>query len=293
MHAWRLIVCSKNGTEMADIFVDSPEILYRVSKRKLLSNVPTFASFLDDTSTAHLPDIGCGEFDLLMEHIESGCTSIRPLLLVQHSEANSVTCSSPIPFFALAERFELPILQNLIMDTIIEYQDKNGELPSLEMARQSYQRTKIGSGMSKYSACGLYYAVQKTRSEDMWPTADLLELFHDEKTFAADFIDLVRGGEAQDPREMDHALFHTLPVLLAANPPSRKRDAESDAPSSQLNKKKRRTTNHVSSVDSERNETSAGRPWMATFSNELQLKRVKVMGPALRNSTTIGLWGGR
>lgn len=115
----KLIVCSRNGTEMVDILVGVPTTLYRVMKRKLLNVIPNFAAILDEDSKVHLSDIGCEEFDVLMEYVENGSTSIRPMQPGAIVDTVEQPSWNPIILFSFAEKLELVSLQNLIMDCTV------------------------------------------------------------------------------------------------------------------------------------------------------------------------------
>ena len=152
----QLTTSSKNGVEIADIYVRSPdEILFRCHKRKLCEVVPVFSKLLANSSTIHLPEVGCEEFDLLMGYVESG--SIPRM---------SEDSWDPISFFSLAEKVELPSLQNYIMDTTIRYHRKIGQFASPQFAQRAYEETSEGSMMSKYAGHSVRYLLQDQSDKD-------------------------------------------------------------------------------------------------------------------------------
>ena len=153
----QLTTSSKNGVDIADIYVGSPdEILFRCHKRKLCEVVPVFSKLLANSSTIHLPEVGCEEFDLL-----DGIRGKR-LLFRRMSEDSW----DPISFFSLAEKVELPSLQNLIMDTTIRYHRKIGQFASPQFAQRAYQETSEGSMMSKYAGHSVRYLLQGQSDKD-------------------------------------------------------------------------------------------------------------------------------
>jgi hypothetical protein len=151
-----LTTSSKNGVDIADIYVGSPdEILFRCHRRKLCEVVPVFSKLLANSSTIHLPEVGCEEFDHLMDYVESG--GIRTM---------SEDSWDPISFFSLAEKVELPSLQNLIMDTVIRYHREIGQFASPQFAQRAYQETSEGSMMSKYAGHSVRYLLQGQSDKD-------------------------------------------------------------------------------------------------------------------------------
>lgn len=130
-------------------------MLFRCHRRKLCRVVPLFSKLLANSSNIHLLEVGCEEFDLLMEYVESGGTSIRTM---------SEELWDPISFFSLAEKFELPSLQKFIMDTTIRYHRDTGQFASPQFAQRAYQETSEGSMMSKYAG-GSFRFLSKSQSD--------------------------------------------------------------------------------------------------------------------------------
>jgi hypothetical protein len=154
----QLTTSSKNGVDIADIYVGSPdEILFRCHRQKLCEVVPVFSKLLANSSTIHLPEISCEDFDLLMEYVESGGTSIRSM------------CEGswdPISFFSLAEKFELPSLQKRIMAKTVRYHRHIGQFASPQFAQRAYQEASEGSMMSKYAGRSVRYLFQGHSDKD-------------------------------------------------------------------------------------------------------------------------------
>ena len=128
--------------------------------------IPRFAEFLHDQLDISIPKIGCEEFDLLLDFVASGGVSIRPIFAAMKSEIGLTTSWDPISFFSLAEKLELHNLQNLIMDTIIQYHKKARELPNPDFASRAYQETRQGSAISQYALRGVRYSLKTEKDGD-------------------------------------------------------------------------------------------------------------------------------
>ena len=95
---------SNNGNEIVDVSVGGTRAIYRVPKQKLIKAVPRFADLLAGRLEIYLPEIGCEDFDLLMDFVDRGGSgAIRPMYTVKKSVIELTTSWDPISFFSLAE----------------------------------------------------------------------------------------------------------------------------------------------------------------------------------------------
>jgi hypothetical protein len=104
---------SNNGNEIVDVSVGGTRAIYRVPKQKLIKAVPRFADLLAGRLEIYLPDIGCEDFDLLIDFVDRGGVAIRPMYeryTAKKSVTEMTTSWDPISFFSPAERLELPCL---------------------------------------------------------------------------------------------------------------------------------------------------------------------------------------
>jgi hypothetical protein len=157
---------SNNGNEIVDVSVGGTRALYRVPKQKLIKAVPRFADLLAGRLEIYLPDIGCEDFDLLIDFVDRGGVAIRPMYTAKKFVTELTTSWDPISFFSLVERLELPRLQNLIMDTIIQYHKKERRLLSPEFVYRVYQTTRQGSAISRYALRGVRFTLQIEKDAD-------------------------------------------------------------------------------------------------------------------------------
>ena len=99
-------------------------------------------------------------------------------------------------------------------------------MPSPDFAYRAYARTSDHSPLQKYAMLGIQHVLEILLHEDTeegWPTCEIQKLFKDHDTFARDYIDSVRIGDAQDPREMAKCEFHTHGLAEACTLEDRKR----------------------------------------------------------------------
>ena len=94
---------SNNGNEIVDVSVGGTRALYRVPKQKLIKAVPRFADLLAGRLEIYLPDIGCEDFDLLIDFVDRGGVAIRPMYTAKKFVTKLTTSWDPISFFSLAE----------------------------------------------------------------------------------------------------------------------------------------------------------------------------------------------
>jgi len=232
------MIHSKHGTEMADIVVGAKKVLFRVPKRKLLGIVPCFATLLDDTNTSKLPDIHEGDFDLLMDFVATDGYSMRDF----HDYDNFVW--DPVTFFALAEKLELPALQDLIIDKLVLTSEEYTELCDLEFARRAYKYTRAGSKLSKYALFVSCYRMQRKKARGELPPgseAKLVELLQNSNC-AADFLDFMKNGlgEVKHPREINYwDFFYSGKRPERVLPSSEESSLRSETPPSRRSRKKR------------------------------------------------------
>jgi hypothetical protein len=198
-------------------------LLFRCPKRKLCEVVPVFATLLANSSVIHLPEVGCEAFDLLMEYVESGGTSIRTM-----SEGSW----DPISFFSLAEKFKLPSLQNLIMDSTILHHKNSRQFASPQFARQAYQETREGSMMSKYAGRSVRFLLQGQSDKDasQWLQSQVVDLLGVSRSFAIDFVQLSRNA-IKDPRKniLDYHVS-LAPMTLSGQVNNKRQPPEDQAP---------------------------------------------------------------
>ena len=209
-----------------------------------MTSIPSFATPLGDASKTKLPDVGCEEFDLLIDFVDSDGTSIRPMCNIKTPDTTPEASWDAISFFSLAKRLELPSLQNLIMDTIIQYHNKDREYPSPEFAQQAYQETRKGSTVSKYAFLAVRYTLQIETTSHKWLTVGIVKLLGDNKSFATDFIGLVGHRFLKDPRKIDRDFFHAPPAPETVHPSTKNRSGQSEKITFSQNNRKRRSTDH-------------------------------------------------
>jgi hypothetical protein len=130
----------------------------------------------------------------------------------------------PISFFSLAEKLELPRLQNLIMDTIVSYHKKERKFPSPDFAYRAYQTTGQGSAISRYALRGVRFALQIEKSGGGSATSQIVSLLGADKPFDTDFVNLLRHGTIKDPRKLGPT-YHTNFAPVPYNTPIRQGSA--------------------------------------------------------------------
>ncbi|KAN0111069.1 hypothetical protein V8E51_007456 [Hyaloscypha variabilis] len=132
-----------------------------------------------------------------MDFVDRGGVSIRPMFTAKKSVTELTTSWDPISFFSPAEKLELPRLQNLIMDTIVSYHKKERKLLSPDFAYRAYQTTS-----------------------DRSTTSQIVSLLGADKSFATDFVNLLRHGTIKYPRKLGPT-YHTNSAPGPYNPPIR------------------------------------------------------------------------
>jgi hypothetical protein len=158
-----------------------------------------------------------------MEYVESGGTSIRTM-----SEGSW----DPISFFSLAEKFDLPSLQNLIMDTTVRYHKNSGQFASPQFARLAYQQTSEGSMMSEYAGRSVRFLLQRQSDKDasQWLQSQVVDLLGVSRSFAIDFVHLSQNL-IKDPRKniLDYHVS-LAPRTLSGQVNNKRQPPEDQAP---------------------------------------------------------------
>ena len=182
------------------------QVRYRVHTKRLCAQVPYFDAFIKNfdvsdeqqpspRTSLHLLDVEPTAFDLLMEFVDSNSTSIPPL----HTW-------DPISFFTLAEKCELPILQNLIIDALIDFHINNDELPSAVFARQACDCTKQDSKISTYALWGVCYALRNEATEEGWPKEQVTKLFQ-HPSATKDLVEFISVQGSSRPEDVGSSIF--------------------------------------------------------------------------------------
>ncbi len=159
-----------------------------------------------------------------MEYVESGGTSICTI---------SDESWDPISFFSLAEKVELPSLQNVIMDTTVQYHKNSGQFASPEFARRACQDTSEGSMTSKYACRSVHFLLQHGQVDDdalQWLKNEVADLLGVSRTFEIDLIDHSRGL-IKDPRK-NILQYHVslAPLTLSSQVNNKRQLLEDQAP---------------------------------------------------------------
>jgi len=175
-------------------------------------------------NSVKLPEDDPDAFDMLINWVYF--RGVRDLTGIVGSDGEEVAPWDPIEFYALAEKLCLPGLQDTIMDCISKYHKNTNELPSPDFAYRAYARTSDRSRLQKYAFLGIQHVLEillHEDTEDGWPTCEIQKLFKDHDNFARDYIDSVRTGVGEDPREMSKCEFHTHGIAEACTLEDRKR----------------------------------------------------------------------
>ncbi|KAE9372897.1 hypothetical protein N431DRAFT_483555 [Stipitochalara longipes BDJ] len=278
----------EHGTKIASIVIGRGAVLYRTSKQRLLKIVPRFAAFLDHASKAYLPDISVEAFDLLMEYVNSDDMSIRPMTpMIPDNDLHCYgpPCPSwdPVMFFSLAEKFELPFLQNLIMDAIMDFHNTKKQYPSSELVYQAYQHTEEGSAISRYALQGFVYSLRL--GDNLVNEEDAVQLLK-YKPIATDVVRFLNNNkDMKDPRDQD---FHTSVAPEVADLPTKQSSVKTVKSSSTQIEKKKRSTNHQESpaVKKQRVDKPSDN---VPIANEEQTKQQHLEGKAVSTDDGINI----
>jgi hypothetical protein len=169
-------------------------------------------------NVAYLEEDDPASFDLLAEWANIPTSSkspgwIRELTTVRNKEGKDVASWDPVGFYSLAEKYCLPEVQDLIMDTVIQYHRERNELPSVDFVLRAYETTSAGSLLADYCAKSILYVLDKGWDDDRWPTEEVARLFKELPAFASDYIHFQRkrvlGYGGADPRDVIRCRFHT------------------------------------------------------------------------------------
>jgi hypothetical protein len=109
------------------------------------------------SNAAYLSEDDPASFDLLADWANHPAPTksprrIRDLLAVSNEEGQEVASWDPVGFYSLAEKYCLPELQDIIIDTLIKYHKKRNELPSVDFVTRAFEQTSSGSQISRYCA---------------------------------------------------------------------------------------------------------------------------------------------
>jgi hypothetical protein len=175
-------------------------------------------------------------------------TSIRQMSMIPPSEGTFNESCDPISFFSLAEKLELPALQNLVMDTTIQCHKDNRQLPSIDFAERAFDETRNGSTISKYAVRAMRYflQVQAQDNDHDWTMGAMADVLGNHRSISIEFLDLVRQGAIKDPRKTSRD-FHVPLAPADVHTPSQNRIAPSVTPSGQVSSKRQRSVHQAKS----------------------------------------------
>jgi hypothetical protein len=184
-------------------------------------------------NTAYLPEDSPASFDLLADWAnhptEKKCPRrIRELETVTDADGQEVASWDAVGFYSLAEKYCLPELQDIIMDTLLKYHKRRNELPSVEFTIRAYEQTSAGSPLANYCTRAMAYIVgtdgKDNGLEENWPTSDVARLNRELPNFAEALLrvqrEMAQDSGVSDPRVMRSCGFHAHAFLdyCAANP---------------------------------------------------------------------------
>lgn len=94
-----------------------------------------------------------------------------------------------VSFYALAEKFMVPSVQDLIMGALLRFQQSHNQLPSLSFIRRAYDETSEDSKIRLYAAHSLYFVMkQPDRQEELWPMAEISTIIQECDGACKDFL---------------------------------------------------------------------------------------------------------
>ncbi len=143
------------------------------------------------------------------------------------ADAQEAASWDAVGFYSIAEKYCLPELQDIIMDTLLKYHKIRNELPSGEFAIRAYEQASAGSSLANYCTRAMAYIVGTDRKDnelqENWPTSDIARLNRELPNFAEALLrvqrEMAQDLGVSDPRLMRSCGFyaHTFLDYCAAN----------------------------------------------------------------------------
>ena len=133
-------------------------------------------------------------------------------------------------FYNLAEKYCLPELQDIIIDTLIKYHKKRNELPSVDFVTRAFEQTSSGSPISRYCAQAILFIKASRGRYEGWATEDVARLFHELPTFAKEYLTAQDEMGEKDPRKTPQCYYHAhkVDVYCPGNPKRKRQNQEEE-----------------------------------------------------------------
>jgi hypothetical protein len=217
------------GTEMVDIIVGLDQILYRVHKDRLCTQVPYFANLLkkpmtssdntedsqaaqDALPTLSFPQEQPDSFNIFLTWVYEGTlpTLKRNKDVTKHRGWNW----DPFEGYLLAQHLNLPLLQDLIMEALRSGQTATGMLHSLDTVKTVFPRVNNHSAMQRYLGHSLLKAIlsaDTNKLEALYPTKEIWKLLDGDSALLMLILRYLRGMEGKamgEPRFVKGCTYH-------------------------------------------------------------------------------------
>lgn len=214
-------VTRPDDSETVDLYVGRDHKHFSINKKLLCERSKYFKKMFcgrfreASTNCAIFPEDDVESFEVLLEWI---CSDKLPELADFEQHAGDPASSEPkgwkwnaIHAYALADKFCIPRLMDMIMNAIVCLDFKQSTLPGEGHMLLAYNLTPPNSPLRYYHLMAFGYAMHELRHMADWPMEPLVEILHENAEFVADYARtrrLYSGAMHRDPTDRWLCAWH-------------------------------------------------------------------------------------